>query len=152
MGHIPKHAEWYLAELVEEITVLGAERNVVHRNLVLIRADSPDQAYNKAIYFGHKAETSYENPEGRLVQIRFRGVSKLDVMYEDLEDGAELTFEEQVGISFDEIEKCIPPKDQLHVFVPPKPGRKHDPDYRSKAVIEMVFDQLDLQKSKSDNE
>jgi hypothetical protein len=52
MGYIPEDAKWYLAEIVEEITVEEDSRNVVHRNLHLIRADSPEEAYRKAIELG----------------------------------------------------------------------------------------------------
>jgi hypothetical protein len=153
MGHVPKGSQWYIGELIMEITVAEAARNVVHRNLVLIRADSPDEAYNKALSFGQKAQTSYLNPQDRLVQTRFRGVSKLDVMYEDLEDGAELTFEEQVGVPKEAIEQSIPPKEKLRVFVPPRPGRRHDPDYRSKGVMEMAINSISRKNSdkKSDS-
>jgi hypothetical protein len=141
-------AEWYLAELVMEITVSGATRNVVHRNLVLVRAGSPDAAFDKAIHFGRAAETSYENPAGQFVQIKFCGLSKLELTYEDLEDGAELTFEEHIGVQEAEIEALIPPRNELSAFVVPKPGREHDPDYRSKAFIEMVVDQMEAEKRK----
>ena len=49
MGYIPKNAKWYLAELVEEITISGDPRNVVHTNLVLVRADSAAEAYEKSL-------------------------------------------------------------------------------------------------------
>jgi len=75
MGDMPKVAEWYIAELVMEITVEGAKSNVVHRNLTLVRARTPEEAYEKGICFGHKKENSYENPEGRMVGHRFRGIS-----------------------------------------------------------------------------
>lgn len=136
MGHIPSDAEWYIAELVMEITVHGAAANIVHRNSMLIHADSPNEAYDKALVLGKEGETQYINPKDQRVQIRFRGVSKLDVIYEPLEDGAELYFEEQRGVSQSEIDKLIPPKEKLEVFTPPMPGREHDPDYRSKAVVE----------------
>jgi len=61
------------AELVEEITVEDDPRNVVHQNLVLIRAVSADEAYEKARKIGKDGETSYDNPSGKAVRIRFRG-------------------------------------------------------------------------------
>ena len=132
MEHIPTDAEWYVADLVMEITVSGTTRNAVHRNLTLIRADSPREAYEKALHFGRKAETSYDNPQGELVTIEFRGVAQLHALLEDFYDGGELTFEERIGVSPEEIGRMIPPKEQLRAFVSPKPGRKHDPDYRYK--------------------
>ena len=136
MGHISSDAEWYIAELVIEITVHGGRCNVVHRNMVLVKASSPGEAYDKAIQFGKGNETEYKNLRGQLVEIRFRGVSKLDVMYEPLGDGAELYFTEDQGIAESEIQKMIPPKERLGIFRPPTPGLEQDPDYRSKAVVE----------------
>ena len=98
MGYIPADTEWYISELVIEITVHGARCNVLHRNLVLIHSSSPEEAYAKAVHLGQDSETEYKNLKDQLVQFRFRGVSKLDVIYEPLVDGAELYFEEQVGI------------------------------------------------------
>src|SRR5437762_11462660 len=59
MAYIPENAKWYIATLIEEITVQGDARNVVHKNLVLVRADSPGEAYEKAQLLGKQAEASY---------------------------------------------------------------------------------------------
>jgi hypothetical protein len=136
MGHIPNDAEWYIAELVMEIIVHGSQRNALHRNLTLIRADSPQVAYDRALQVGQNGETEYFNPKNQLVNIRFRGISKLDVMYEPLEDGAELCFQEEIGISEAAIQRLIQPKEKLDAFTAPNPGKERDPDYRSKAVVE----------------
>jgi len=136
VGHIPENAEWYIAELVMEITVHGARCNALHRNLVLINAHSPEEAYQKAIDTGRGGETDYRNLQDQLVEIRFRGVSKLDFIYEPLVDGAELYFEEQLAVPESEIQNMIPPKEKLDAFTPPSPGRERDPDYRSKTVVE----------------
>ena len=139
MGHIPQDAEWYIADLIMEITVHGASANVVHRNLTLIHAKSPEEAYEKANKVGITSETSYNNPKGQFVEIRFRGIAKLDVICEQLEDGAELAFEELKGVSSQDIERMIPPKGRLDVFVPPTPGKARNPDYRSKAIIDRAL-------------
>ena len=52
MGYIPKSAKWYLADIVQQITVEGDPRSVVHTNLVFVRADSPEEAYEKALELG----------------------------------------------------------------------------------------------------
>jgi hypothetical protein len=139
MGHVPQDAEWYIADLVMEITVQGSNLNVVHRNLTLIHAKSPEEAYAKAQQIGHTSETSYHNPKGQSVEIRFRGIAKLDVIYEQLEDGAELAFEEFIGVSSQDIQGMVTPKDRLDVFIPPTPGKERDPDYRSQGVIDRAL-------------
>ena len=77
MGYIPEDTEWFVAELIMEIIVHGAGRNVVHRNLTLVRAAKPEAAFQKAVAWGLRSEVSYQNPVGQLVEIRFRGVAKL---------------------------------------------------------------------------
>src|SRR5580658_4503571 len=98
MAYIPESAKWYLAEIVEQITVEGDPRNVVHTNLVLVRADSPDEAYQKAIELGTAGDASFENPDGKWVTFRFRGLHDLNVIYDELEDGAELDCSENIGM------------------------------------------------------
>ena len=78
----------------------------------------------------------YTNLKDQSVEIRFRGISKLDVVYDPFEDGAELCFEEQLAVPESEILRMIPPKEKLDAFTPPSPGKERDPDYRSKAVVE----------------
>jgi len=65
MAYIPPDAEWYLAHIVETITVEGNPRYAVHTNMVLVRADSPDEAFAKAEELGRAGEIAYENPAGK---------------------------------------------------------------------------------------
>lgn len=129
-------SEWYLAELVMKITVAGDPRNVVHQNLVLVRASSSDEAYEKALQFGKNGEVSYDNPAGKAVQIRFEGISDLTEIYEDLEDGAELGFRYKVDMSEEQIRSLVLPRDCLPAFLPP--ARAEGPDYASEEVIAEV--------------
>ncbi len=65
MGYIPpQDAEMQnLAEIVQQISVEGDPRRVVHTALVLIRGDSPDEAYAESQSTGEcKTEISYEKP------------------------------------------------------------------------------------------
>lgn len=147
MGYIPQDAEWYIAELVMEITVHGGRCNVLHRNLTLINAHSPEEAYAKAIRMGKEGQTQYRNPRDQLVEIRFRGISTLDVIYDPLVDGAELAFVEELEVSETEIQRMLPRKEKLAVFTVPHPGEERDPDYRSRAVVERAVNMLGKEKS-----
>jgi hypothetical protein len=89
----------------------------VHYNLTLVRADSPEEAYSKALVFGKHHESSYTNPDGKHVQAVFRGLRNLFVIYDELEDGAEILYEEQTGLSEEQITSMIPGKDALAVFL-----------------------------------
>ncbi len=119
-----------------KITVDGDLRNVVHQNLTLVRASTAEEAYEKALGFGKAGETSYPNPDGKAVQITFLGISDLTLVYDDLEDGAEIAFTETLGMPEDEMRELIPARDRLAVFQPP--GRSDGPDYASGEIVEEV--------------
>ena len=132
MGFIPENAKWYLADIVQEITVEGDPRNVVHTNCVLIHADSPEEAYEKALVLGKESETSYENIDRKSVTFRFRGLRDLNVIHDELKHGCELSYSEEIGMSEAEIEKWISSKEELGVFAPIRPSR--GPDYGDGAI------------------
>ena len=98
MGYIPRNAKLYLAEIVQQITVEGDPRNVLHTNLVLVRADSPEDAYQKAMELGTAGEQSYENIDDKRVTFRFRGLHDLNVIHEALEHGGELIYSENMDL------------------------------------------------------
>jgi hypothetical protein len=118
MAYIPEDAEWYLAELVVEILVEGDPRNVIWINLVLIHASSPEDGYEKALKRGKIEEQTYENPQGKSVVVTFKGLRDLLVIYDKLEDGAELSYSEQIGLTEEQVSNLITPKHQLGVFAP----------------------------------
>ena len=118
MGYIPPDAKWYLADLVVELRIEGEPDNLVHYNLTLVRADSPEEAYSKALVFGSHHESSYKNPEGKQVHAVFRGLRDLLVVYDELEDGAEILYDEQRGLSEEQVASTVAEKDALAVFQP----------------------------------
>ena len=134
MPYIPNGARWYVAEIVEEIRVEGDVRNVVHSNLVLVEAGSPEDAYRRAIELGHKGEVTYQNPQGLTVVARFRGLKQLDVVHDSLVHGAELCFSEQISVPEERIAAWLKAKEQLNVFANSEPSK--GPDYSSKNIVE----------------
>jgi hypothetical protein len=140
MGYIPKRAKWYLAEIVVQIIVESDPRNTVHTNLVLIRADSPEEAYQKAIELGAAHEQSYENPQGRRVTLRFRGLRDLNVIRGELEHGAELIYSEELDFDESAIRKWVTPKEELGVFLPLTESR--GPDYRPRDIVEKIYEEF----------
>ncbi len=137
MAYIPRDVEWYIAELVEEITVEGSDHNVVHQNLVLVNANSPEEAYSKAMSFGAEAEISYKNPEGKVVKTRFCGLGDLVVIYDPLEDGSELMYTERVGVPVSDLARLTRPKERLTAFMD-KARETARPDYRSGDIVKEV--------------
>ena len=134
MAFIPKDSKWYLAWLVQEIILDDDPRNIVHTNLMLVRADSPDEAYEKAIELGKESEISYENPDGKSVIHVFRGLKDLNVIHDGLAHGAELNYEEQIGVSSEEIESMLTPKGRLTIFSPD--DASESPNYMPKDIAE----------------
>jgi Domain of unknown function (DUF4288) len=144
MGFIPKDAKWYLAEIVQELTVADDPRNVVWRNLTLVHANSTDDAYERALYLGRSGDTEYLNPAGKLVTIRFRGLSFLDVIHEPLEHGAELMFQSNVGVAPDDLQNLLLSKEELHLF---RSNRRLDgPDVASGEVLQEVEERFGIKR------
>jgi hypothetical protein len=144
MGSVPKDAEWYLAEIVEELTVADDPRNVVWRNLILIHANSPDDAYEQALSLGRSGDTEYLNPAGKLVTSRFRGLSFLDVIHDPLEHGAELMFQSNVGITPDNLQKLLLSKEELPLFRPIT--RLDGPDVASGEVVHEIEERFGIKR------
>jgi len=136
VGYIPPNAKWYVAEIVEEITIKGEARNVVHVNAILVRADSPEEALERAQELGRQCEVTYENVSGNKVAIHFRGLHALGVIHDNLEHGTELFYSEDIGMPEEEVAKLITPKEQLGVFRPRTPSAA--PDYVCKEISEAL--------------
>jgi len=130
MGHIPAGAKWYLAEIVLEFQIEAEPENVVHTNVVLVRADSPEEAYARAKALGQEGEAVYTNPHGRTVRVVYRGLSDLNVVDGELEDGTELIYTREAGLSESELAGRIRPKEDLGVFRP-RDTSQDGPDWDS---------------------
>lgn len=144
VGFVPKDAEWYLAEIVQELIVADDPRNVVWRNLTLVHANSPDDAYEEALRLGRSGDTSYLNSAGKLVTIRFRGLSSLDVIHDPLENGAELKFQSNVGVGPDDLRKFLRSKEELQLFR--SITRLDGPDIASAEVIREVEEKFGIKR------
>ena len=118
MGYIPADAKWYLAEIVEEIRIEGEVENIVHTNTVLVRADSPEEACERATALGKEGEMTYTNPENRTVHTIYRGLRDLNVIHGELEHGTELIYSKQTDMSESDLARWVSPKGDLGVFAP----------------------------------
>lgn len=138
MAYIPKNAKWYIAELVIECNIEGNSRNVVHVNIVLIRASSPEEAFDKAEELGYESNSTYLNPKNQTVTFTYKSLRDLNVIHDELEHGAELMFEEKIGIRESELQQMLTPKSQLAIFRPLEPIDPSKPDYSSKEIMDEV--------------
>jgi ABC-type uncharacterized transport system ATPase subunit len=110
---------WYIAheilcaepdnpEIVEPLTVW--------ENLILIQANSPEEAYEKAMEHGRNSENEIRinGKEGRFT---FCGLKELMLVYDDLEHGAELEWHE-MELTKAQATELTKQKEQLHAFDP----------------------------------
>ena len=60
-------------------------------------------------------------------------------MYDELEHGAELMYEERVGVPPDELNSCVVRKEELDIFIPwSVPDLSKVPDYAAKYIMDEV--------------
>lgn len=107
---------WYWAEIIEEIRIAGEADNIVLLNTVLIRAGSPDQAYERALELGREYDSEYVNSDGQTVTCRFRGLRDIGAIYDGLEHGSELFYSEETCVSEEELAQLATPKEDLTLF------------------------------------
>lgn len=85
MSELSQPGRWYVAELIEELAIEGDPCNPVHTQTRVIFADSPQDAYEKALSLIMENEISYRSQDQRCVQTRFWGLRELNLVDEDPE-------------------------------------------------------------------
>jgi hypothetical protein len=100
------------------------------------------------VELGASSEQSYENPDGKRVEFRFRGLRELSVIYDELEHGAELTYSEDVGWDESTIQEWVTPRAQLAVFRPSVPST--GPDYASGEIMNKLYEKFPYLKPDAD--
>ena len=70
---------WYIAELIEEVSVDGFPRQIIQRNARFIFAHSPEEAYEQALTL----DSNSQNDE-KVSHTRYWGLAHLNVVQEDL--------------------------------------------------------------------
>jgi hypothetical protein len=119
---VPNDMEWFRADLIQQFDFANGDNPVVWVNEILIRADSLENAHKKALSHGERYNETYTNSDGVLVTVRFRGLKDLYLIYDKLEDGAELLYSEFDDLSEADIAAMITPKEKLAAF------EAHDPN------------------------
>ena len=116
MTYVPPDRNWYIAEIIMQIEIEGDADTLVHVETKLVYANSPDEAFEKAIQFGRAGEIQYENTDHNQVRLKFRGLRDLFLICDELKDGAEILYEERSGLSETQIAALVKPKSELAVF------------------------------------
>lgn len=108
--YLPKDIEWFVAELIVEFTFENGDNPLVWVNTVLVNATSLEDGYKKALLLGAQHNDTYLNTDQIRVTVRFRGLRNLLLVYDKLEHGAELIWEEFEDLTPEQIEKMISPR------------------------------------------
>lgn len=100
-----ENRNWYIAEIIEKCEPLDRnEKQDLRRvttwgNHHLIKANSAEKAYEKAIKIGKEAEYQFTNTDKVEMEWIFVGIAELVPIHEDIEDGAEIMWTDYGFIS-----------------------------------------------------
>lgn len=117
---------WYVASLLHRLEWFDEDTDNLNRrclaweNQILIKANDPEEAYAKAVEHGNRHERSGEmwksDDEEQKGRWQFEGLTSLLPIYDELEDGAEITWTEHEKRSVKTIKSWALPKEELEVF------------------------------------
>ena len=117
---IGEPVSWYLSREIiyfEFADQADQDEYQVWENLILINAQSPEAAYQKALKHGFDGEGEV-TIDGRKGSSKFKGLKTLVAVYEDIEDGAEIEWQDYV-VEKDELESLVKQKEDLPALQPP---------------------------------
>lgn len=121
-----KNGNWYIVEILEKCEpVERNEKQELRRvatwgNHHLIKADSPEKAFDKAVKLGKEAEYKFTNTDKIEMEWIFVGIGELLPIYEDIEDGAELMWNDYGFISNRRTMRMPYKKKELMKLIKPK--------------------------------
>ena len=122
---------WWIASYLERFEYEDEDRSSPDRrclaweNTILVQARTREQAWRKAMAFGRLGEGSqgWNAKTGRKGAWHFEGLTSLLPIYDELEDGAEVLWQEHAGRSVRKIKGLVKRKRELSVFDDSEPGR-----------------------------
>ncbi|APU09684.1 hypothetical protein A5M85_05115 [Cellulophaga lytica] len=121
-----KNGNWYIVEIIEKCEpVERNEKQELRRvttwgNHHLIKADSPEKAFDKAEKLGKEAEYKFTNSDKIEMEWIFVGIGELLPIYEDIEDGTELMWNDYGFISNRRTMRMPYKKKELMKLIKPK--------------------------------
>jgi hypothetical protein len=115
-----KKRNWYIAEIIEKCEPVERDENQDLRrvttwgNYHLIKADSPDEVFEKATKIGKEGEHKFTNSNNLEMEWIFVGIGKLLAINEDtIEDGVELMWTNYGFISDRRTKRMVFTKNEL---------------------------------------
>ena len=101
-----KKGEWFIIEIIEKCEPVERNENQDLRRVTtwgnhhLIKAGSPEEAFDKAVKIGKEGEYKFTNTDGLEMEWIFVGIGDLLPIYEDtIEDGIEIMWTDYGFIS-----------------------------------------------------
>ena len=127
-----KNGNWYIAEIIEKCEPVDRNENQDLRRVTtwgnhhLIKADSPEKAFDKAVKLGKESEYTFTNTDKVEMEWIFVGIGELLPIYEDIEDGSELMWNDYGFISNRRTMRMPYSKKELIELIKPKsqPNKK----------------------------
>lgn len=125
-----KKGNWYIVEIIEKCEPVDRnEKQDLRRvttwgNHHLIKADSPENAFDKAVKLGKEKNYKFINSDKIEMESIFVGIGELLPIYEDIEDGAELMWTDYGFISNRRTMKMPYEKKELMELIKSKPNKK----------------------------
>ncbi|MGD9782917.1 MAG: DUF4288 domain-containing protein [Kiritimatiellia bacterium] len=114
---------WWIATIVQRFEYFDEDVSNLNRrctswqNTILIQARNRNQAFRKAVANGKLgADSACGPPDGRQGRWVFEGLSSLLPVYDKLEDGAELIWEETPNITVRTVKSRVRQKCELECF------------------------------------
>ena len=118
--------DWYVAMVLMRFEWDDEDKSNLNRrclsweNQILLKADSPEEAYEKAMAKGREHEEAGEmwesGNEARKGRWRFEGLTSLLAVYEEPDDGSEISWTEHENKSVRKVQSWVTSKDDLEVF------------------------------------
>ena len=118
---------WYIVEIIEKCEAVNRnEKQDLRRvttwgNHHLIKADTPEKAFDKAVKLGKESNYKFINSDNVEMESIFVGIGELLPIYEDIEDCAELMWRDYGFISNRRTMKMSFEKQELMELIKPKP-------------------------------
>ena len=125
-----KNGNWFIVEIIEKCEPVKRDENQGLRRVTtwgnhhLIKADSPEKAFDKAVKLGKEAEYKFTNTDKVEMEWIFVGIGELLPIYEDIEDGAEIMWNDYGFISNRRTMRMSYEKKELMKLIKPKQQTK----------------------------
>jgi Domain of unknown function (DUF4288) len=124
---------WFLVEIIERCEPVDTDftkplrRCTVWGNMHLIRASSPQKAFDKAEKLGKEGNYTFRNVDKLDMKWEFVGIGDILPIYEDIEDKAELMWTDYGFISAKRSERFVRTKAEIMAEIKPKKKEKLPP-------------------------